>query len=370
MILRLSLAMIVLAISACALAAQDAEKKPAAAPADSGAAKTAAVADFQKALGALKQVDAELQKIRVAFQTADAAGRKSLELKFEQTLSRGKALYESILPIAEKAFAESPGKDAEHTRYIISEIQTATRGGDVKTANRLLGLLFANGFESQSLRGVAAMTALTAGDYEAATAHLKKTADANGEVPANLQKIEGEIKARIADAKAGDLPIIKMETTKGEIVIELFEKEAPNTVANFISLVEKKFYDGVVFHRVIDGFMAQGGDPTGTGSGGPGYNIPCECYTKNYRKHFAGSLSMAHAGKDTGGSQFFLTFGPTDHLDGKHTVFGRVIKGLDVLAKLQRINPGQPGVKPDKMTKVTVVRKRDHAYVPKTTPGR
>ena len=110
---------------------------------------------------------------------------------------------------------------------------------------------------------------------------------------------------------------------------------------------------------------AWGGWPEGTGTGGPGYNIPCECHGDNYRKHFQGTISMAHAGKDTGGSQFFLTFLPTSHLDGRHTAFGRVVKGMDVLPKLQRIDPSRPsGAKPDKIVKATVERKRDHKYVP------
>ena len=147
---------------------------------------------------------------------------------------------------------------------------------------------------------------------------------------------------------------------------ELFENEAPNTVANFISLVEKGFYDGLTFHRVLPGFMAQGGCPNGTGTGGPGYSIPCECYQENHRLHFRGSLSMAHAGRDTGGSQFFLTFRPTKQLDGKHTVFGRVIKGMDVLPQIQRRDPESPNPPtPDKIIEAKVLRKRDHPYEPK-----
>lgn len=174
------------------------------------------------------------------------------------------------------------------------------------------------------------------------------------------------------NAKAEELPQVLLKTSKGDILIELYEDEAPNTVANFISLVDKKFYNGIIFHRVLDGFMAQGGDPTGKGSGGPGYAIPCECYQDNARKHAKGSLSMAHAGRDTGGSQFFLTFMATKHLDGKHTVFGQVIKGMDVLDKLQRIDPNNPdpNIQADKIVEATVVRKRDHKYEPKTLPSR
>jgi cyclophilin family peptidyl-prolyl cis-trans isomerase len=142
--------------------------------------------------------------------------------------------------------------------------------------------------------------------------------------------------------------------------------------SDLLTLVEKGFYDGTPFHRVINGFMAQGGDPTGTGAGGPGHAIACECGGPNARLHFRGTLSMAHAGKDTGGSQFFLTFRPTDHLDGKHTVFGRVIAGDEVLARLARTQDGQgrpvPGVEPDRIVKAEVLRKRDHPYEPVTLP--
>lgn len=136
-----------------------------------------------------------------------------------------------------------------------------------------------------------------------------------------------------------------METDNGKIVIELFDKEAPKTVANFEKLISEQFYDGLSFHRVIKGFVAQGGCPNGTGTGGPGYTIPCE--TKgNPHKHERGSLSMAHRGPNTGGSQFFIVYEPQPHLDGVHTVFGKVIEGMDAVDKIKQ---------GDKMNKVTVV---------------
>ncbi|MCC7576301.1 MAG: peptidylprolyl isomerase [Methanomethylovorans sp.] len=125
-----------------------------------------------------------------------------------------------------------------------------------------------------------------------------------------------------------------IETEKGNIVLELFEKDAPKTVANFENLIKQGFYDGLTFHRVIPNFVIQGGCPKGDGTGGPGYTIKCE--TKgNPRKHGKGALSMAHAGKDTGGSQFFITHSPQPHLDGVHTVFGQVIEGMDVVNKIK-----------------------------------
>ena len=127
-----------------------------------------------------------------------------------------------------------------------------------------------------------------------------------------------------------------IETHEGKIVLELNFKEAPNTVANFVDLASKGFYDGLTFHRVIPGFMIQGGDPEGKGSGGPGYTIDNE---PNALKHETGVISMANRGPDTNGSQFFITQLPQPHLDGKHTVFGKVISGQDVVC---RIEPNDP----------------------------
>jgi peptidyl-prolyl cis-trans isomerase B (cyclophilin B) len=122
-----------------------------------------------------------------------------------------------------------------------------------------------------------------------------------------------------------------IKTEKGDIKLELFAADVPVTVNNFVFLAREKFYDNITFHRVIPGFMAQGGDPTGTGSGGPGYRFADE-FTEH--THVTGALSMANAGPDTNGSQFFITYAPQPHLDGKHSVFGRLVDGMDVLKSL------------------------------------
>jgi len=130
----------------------------------------------------------------------------------------------------------------------------------------------------------------------------------------------------------------------GNFTVELFEAQVPNTVGNFVKLAEKNFYDGVIFHRVIDNFMIQGGDPTGTGRGGPGYQFADEIHPQ--LKHTTdGILSMANAGPNTNGSQFFITLAPTPHLDGKHTVFGKVAEGMDVVKKIGK-TPVARGDKP------------------------
>ncbi|KYG30717.1 peptidylprolyl isomerase [Alkalihalobacillus trypoxylicola] len=120
-----------------------------------------------------------------------------------------------------------------------------------------------------------------------------------------------------------------------KIVIDFYDEAAPNTVKNFEDLANKGYYNGLTFHRVIPGFVAQGGCPTGNGTGGPGYTIKCET-EGNPHKHVAGALSMAHAGKDTGGSQFFIVHEPQPHLDGVHTVFGQVVEGLDSIYRIHQ----------------------------------
>jgi peptidyl-prolyl cis-trans isomerase B (cyclophilin B) len=137
---------------------------------------------------------------------------------------------------------------------------------------------------------------------------------------------------------------VSMETTKGLIELDLYPQYAPRTVNNFVFLTQQGYYDGVSFHRVINNFVIQGGDPTGTGAGGPGYKFEDEVYD-NPLKHETNVISMANAGPNTNGSQFFITHSPQPHLDGKHTVFGKVVNGADV------VNAIQQG---DKMEKVEV----------------
>ncbi|HAW49551.1 TPA: peptidylprolyl isomerase [bacterium] len=122
----------------------------------------------------------------------------------------------------------------------------------------------------------------------------------------------------------------------GEIVLELFHEETPRTVENFVKLAESGFYNNVIFHRVIPGFMIQGGDPTGTGAGGPGYIFDDE-FHPDLKHDRPGILSMANAGPNTNGSQFFITVAPTPWLDGKHTIFGQVLEGMDVVIKISQV---------------------------------
>jgi len=158
-------------------------------------------------------------------------------------------------------------------------------------------------------------------------------------MPANQWKTPPEMKI---DPKKKYIATI--ETNRGDIEIHLFPAHAPKTVNNFVFLAQEGFYDGISFHRVINDFMIQGGDPTGSGRGGPGYNFEDET-RGNPLKHETGVLSMANAGPNTNGSQFFITHSPQPHLDGKHTVFGKVTKGMEVVNSIKQ---------GDKMNHVTV----------------
>ncbi len=134
-------------------------------------------------------------------------------------------------------------------------------------------------------------------------------------------------------------PTVTIETNHGTITAEMFMDAAPKTACNFIELAKKGYYDGIIFHRVIKDFMIQGGDPTGTGTGGPGYNIPDE-FAPGLAHTHSGIFSMANAGPNTGGSQFFITLAATPWLDGKHAIFGKVTGGLDVVDTIGKIQTG------------------------------
>jgi len=143
-----------------------------------------------------------------------------------------------------------------------------------------------------------------------------------------------------------------METEKGNLVIELFAADVPKTVNNFVFLARQGYYDGTTFHRVLPGFMAQGGDPTGTGRGGPGYRFEDE-FTSHL--HEAGALSMANAGPNTNGSQFFICYAPQHGLDGRHSVFGQLVEGMDVLESITPRDPSKsPQFEGDKIIKITI----------------
>ncbi|MDR1678000.1 MAG: peptidylprolyl isomerase [Deltaproteobacteria bacterium] len=151
---------------------------------------------------------------------------------------------------------------------------------------------------------------------------------------------------------------VLFETTLGNFTVETYDDLAPETTKNFLSLIEKKYYDGTIFHRVIDGFMIQGGDPLGTGRGGPGYSIKDE-FGPGLTHNAPGILSMANAGPNTGGSQFFITLVPTEYLDNRHAIFGQVVDGLSVVQAIGKVQTdgGDRPLTEVKINKLSVVQK-------------
>ncbi len=361
-------------------------EKPAAETKESSAdaskkAEPAESLDFDKLFAEWKKILTRLREIQTEYQVAKDDQKPALEKEFYELLTKGEQLAPKVARAAEARFIANPNGNQDVADFLASMVRTYTSRDMYDDALRAARLLIDHNYPNKAVYNFAGIAAFATNHFAEAKKYFQEAEKADaldsqgrslyGQVDEQQKLWEREQKFRQAEAQADDLPRVLLKTTEGDIVIELFEDQAPNTVANFISLVEKGFYNGLPFHRVIGGFMAQGGDPLGNGTGGPGYTIACECYDENARDHFRGSLSMAHAGKDTGGSQFFITFRPTPHLNRKHTVFGRVIEGFDVLERLQRRNPSDPKApKPSKIVEAKVLRKRDHEYKPETLPER
>jgi len=352
-----------------------------AAPDDAEQADTPA-ANFARINSEFRAQISKLRSIQKRFsdKNTEQDTKDELKTEFDQRLEEVRKLEPQLAKAALRSYLAAPDKTPEEHEYLFVYLTGLIQADDYDKAADIVKLLIKNGYEHKYFNLVAGLAFFGTMDFDNAEKYLTLAKEAN-ELDATgsryLPLIERhkyrelwaqELKLREAEDKAGDLPKVKLNTSKGDIVIALLENEAPIATANFIQLVEKKFYDGISFHRVIPGFMAQGGDPKGDGTGGPGYTIPDECFEDDHRSHFRGTLSMANTGqRDTGGSQFFLTFLPTAHLDGKHTVFGRVVEGMDVLAKLQRLQPGDPAT-PDRIIKATVISKRNHKYEPVKRP--
>lgn len=302
-------------------------------------------------------IDAKLVAKENELKSADG-DVETLEKEFKTLVEQANAIVQELETTAKSQLQSNPD-DPEAVRTLMGIMINDAQFNRNAKVLALGDLLIANGINPE---------------YFSIASRSERLA-----IPA--REIFDELIIRHSEAMKGDLPRVKFSTTKGDIVIELFENEAPNTVGNFVSLIESDFYSDMIFHRVIDGFMAQGGGfkkvgDKEVGGEGPGYEILCECDSPEKRLHFPGSLSMAHRGKDTGGSQFFLTFERTDFLDGRHTCFGRVIQGHDVLKNLARTHISRageeepiPGVTKDKIIKAEVIRKRDHEYLPEKVAG-
>ena len=405
------------------------EAAPAAAPAPAAPASAAlspeaaqAKAAFQAKFEEYKKAIRDIEKLQAEFQTAGSDRRKQLNEELAANVAQTQTIMNGMVEAAQVAFKAAPNSDQQITDVLVavakhyaigrqSGAPVPARGGDpsdvyypidggdqYERALPIIKLLIDGGVPNNQLYIWGFLSAFATNDYPLAQTYLDKAretgameelgmsatrsdkSDAQAGSNKNLDHLIAslaevfddykdlwakESAIRAEEEKANDLPRVKLTTSKGEIVLELFENQAPETVANFLTLVKQGFYTGSPFHRVLPGFMAQGGAKTDEGQGGPGYTIRDEYHRPDYRRHFRGSLSMAKTQlPDSGNSQFFLTFVPTPHLNGRHTAFGRVVEGMEVLGDLQHRSPQHesPAPKPDTIIKAEVLRDRGHEY--------
>ena len=339
-------------------------------PAVGNPAANVTAEDFPKLFEAWENNLKAMDALRKEYPEAPPEKQAELEKQYAELVGQMQQMQPKFMASMEAAARADLNKYPKAGQLLSQMAIDALEYGNAAEASRIAELLLSLGYKGEEAPVVAGVAAFDLNENKKALAYLTQ-AKQDGKLPKLAEGPLAEAKIRLQEQQADDLPRVVLETSEGKIVLELFENEAPNTVANFVELIEKGFYDGLNFHRVLDGFMAQGGCPEGDGTGGPGYNIKCECTAENHRNHFRGSLSMAKAAApNTGGSQFFINYQPTPHLDGKHTVFGRVLEGMAVVDQLQRIDPSNPDprVEPSKILKATVVRKRNHPYKAEKLP--
>mgnify|MGYP005838521323 FL=1 len=333
-------------------------------------------AEFQRIFREWNALLAELQDLRLKYRSAGPAEMAQLRGQYEAGVEKAQAALPKLIAAAEAAFDEAPQTEGDLVDLLSDVAVDHAESGRFGEAKALAEKLSKKGVDTPPVHFALAKAAFAMEDFAQAQAHFQKLSDAGIEEEElkYFQKASEEYGAdwpkekaiRDAEAKADDLPRVLLKTSKGDVLLELFENEAPNTVANFVQLAEQGFYNGLTFHRVIPGFVAQGGCPKGDGTGDPGYRFADECSASNARRHYRGSLSMANSGPNTNGSQFFITYMPTPHLNGKHTVFGRVVSGMDVVEKLQARDPQDPSApQADKIISAQVLRKRPREYAVK-----
>ncbi|MHC4398266.1 MAG: peptidylprolyl isomerase [Planctomycetota bacterium] len=368
-------------------------------PTDQPIAQSPERAQFDAIFRDWKPFLAELRRVREEYALADPDRQVELKERYDEMVAKGKVMEQDLFDAAVLTCVKQPQQNDDLVAFLLGVMWTQINLEDYEDALKTAQILIeqrVGTFDDQvdaTFCGINAGSAVCEFDVVADRLrfldeeYVRLTGSGNPYIQLIDQCREDLIYTRAAWEKeqkireqerlAGDLPRVLLKTNKGDVELELFENEAPNTVANFIDLVEKRFYNGLTFHRVVKFLAAQGGCPNNDGSGDPGYTIRSECRQRNRRLHFRGSLSMADQGLDTGGCQFFITFRPARHLDGKHTVFGRVVRGVEVLARLQRreVDPENtdPGYllsipEADKILEARVLRMRNHPYKPKYTP--
>jgi len=393
-LLRTSLTVIAGACLALQTAvAQENAANPAAEDAASATAAPVAASDpgspeLQAAQTGLREHLKKMRQMQVEYHLSETnAGDKKFRRKWAELCDEGRPFAANANSEMLKKFNSDPKSNMELGEFLHDLTERNTADSRFEGTFDMAMALQAAGVSSKVLPQMIALSAIAENKFDVVKPwiekHFAESEKPNQVLGAIYEHLENltkewaeELRLREEDAKGEPLPQVSILTTKGELVVELFENQAPDTVANFISLVEDGFFDGLRFHRVLEYFMAQTGCPEGDGTGGPGYSIYGEATKPKARKFFRGSLGVALAGgnPDSGGSQFFICFMPTFSLNGQYTSFGRVVSGIEVLGCLQKVNPEEKkkeGEIPpvlDEIIEAKVIRKRNHEYKPTKAP--
>lgn len=359
--------------------ADPAPAEPAAAPAAAATQPAMdpaqARAEYEARFLEWKEMLKYLRTLKHEYQLADEAKRSEMEKQWQVELDKTAAFLPTLVTAAVNAYRAAPNEDRELANFLMKVLEDDINSDKYDQAAQIADVMLEGQSELPAIYRAAGIAHFALNNLDRTLSILQQaekmsalSSDARAlrsEVTKYVDYWKREQELRAKEAAADDLPRVKLTTTKGDIVLELFENEAPETVGNFINLVEKGFYKDLTFHRVIAGFMAQGGCPEGDGTSGPGYSIYDECGKPDARMHFRGSVSMAKTeAPNSGGSQFFICFRPAPNLNGIHTVFGRVLEGQDVVDRIQRREPKDADVAADKILQAEVLRKRDHEYLP------
>ena len=344
---------------------------------------------LQQAISDWREVTKQAVEMGLRFRSSGREESIGYREQYEDAIRRGNELVDQIVPLAMRVLNETEQLDPDLNDLLARIENYLFVQGQYEQAYRLGKKILAKDADHTLAQIMTGRAALLTNRFEEAGTWLEPHGDVIEKLPAaeadlylNLDKLkkswDRELEIRAREAEADDLPRVELKTTKGTIVLELFENEAPGSVGNFVSLVENGFYDGTIFHRVLRKFMAQGGGFSDPGEAKKvNYSIFDECFKPEIRHHFRGVISVAKGdAAHTGNSQFFITTVPTPGLDGWHTVFGRVIEGMDVVDRLNETHivdtdsgrevPVQ-GVVPDRILSSRVLRKREHEYVPNKT---
>ena len=379
-----SLALLIATISAFAASSTFAQDD------QDGPANSAQQKPYSELVSEIQENEAKINRLFSSMPIAFPDKQQGYLNEIERLKTSNESLSAQLDEAAYKAYELDPENNVKAGQLVFRQITrrldppNENQKFDPKGALEIAAMMMKAGLDNGAIPGAVqfkdvAYQAFRASyalqDFERAQLMLDKIneqgVELRPEISAKLEdtvrKWKEELMIRRLETSNNDLPIVKLETTEGTITLELFENHAPQTVGNFIYLIEQGFYDDKTFFLVQPGKFAQSGCPNGDGSGDAGYRIPCECYREKIRNHFTGTISMANAGKDTASSQFFITEQPNAQWDGRYTAFGRVVEGLEVLFKLQMVDKTKPSardVTPSKITKATVVRKRGHEYTP------